>query len=140
MFESIEQYFTLKHSKLHIPLAYIIREQVTLPPATDNPTGNYAMPVAEMIARTPHERNGKLDPVFIVNSGMVLDNITDMFCDTLSWTYMKDFVLPRDGHCAYQALFKQPLPRSELCEQPVCCLREGSCHDQSQWGGTSLEF
>jgi hypothetical protein len=51
MFESIKQYFTLKHSKLRICLvAYVIREQVTPPPATDDPAGNYAMLVAEMIA------------------------------------------------------------------------------------------
>jgi hypothetical protein len=32
-FKSIEQYFCLKCSELHIPLAYVIHEQVTLPPA-----------------------------------------------------------------------------------------------------------
>jgi hypothetical protein len=57
-FKLIEQYFTLKHGKLHIPIAYVIREQVTLPPTADNPTGNYAMPVAEMIVCAPHERKG----------------------------------------------------------------------------------
>jgi hypothetical protein len=80
----------------------------------------YAMPVAEMTACSPHERNGKPDPVFIVNSGMVLDDLADMFCDTLSWMYMKDFVQPRDGCSAYQALFNHYLgPNS-------------SCHDQLQ--------
>jgi hypothetical protein len=82
MFKSIEQYFTLKHGELHIPLAYVICEQVTLPPAADDPAGNYMMPVAEMIAHTPHERNGKPELVFIVNSGMVLDDLADMFHDT----------------------------------------------------------
>jgi hypothetical protein len=76
----------------HPSAAYIIHEQVTPPPATDDPAGNYAMPVVEMIAHAPHERNGEPDPVFIVNSGMVLDDLTNMFCDTLSWTYIKDFV------------------------------------------------
>jgi hypothetical protein len=127
-FESIEQYFTLKHGKLHIPLAYFIHEQVTPPPSTDDPAGNYTTLVAEMIARAPHERNGKLDPVFIVNSGMVLDDLADMFHDTLSWTYMKDFVQSRDGG-AYRAIFNHYLGPNKQCEQPVRCLREGSCHD-----------
>jgi hypothetical protein len=96
MFESISQYFTLKPGKLHIPLAYVICEQVTLPPAADDPAGNYVMLVVETIACTPHERNGKPDPVFIVNSGMVLDDLINMFHDTLSWMYMKNFVQPRE--------------------------------------------
>jgi hypothetical protein len=52
MFKSIEQYFTLKCGELHIPLAYVIHEQVSPPHAADDPTGNYAMLVAEMIACT----------------------------------------------------------------------------------------
>jgi hypothetical protein len=105
MFKSIKQYFTLKCGELHIPLAYVIHEQVTPPPAANDPAGNYVMPVLEMIACAPHERNGKPDPVFIVSSGMVLDNLANMFHDTLSWTYMKDFVQPRDGRGTYRALF-----------------------------------
>jgi hypothetical protein len=117
-FKSIEQYFTLKDSKLHMPLAYVIHEQVTPPPAADDPTGNYATPVvAEMIARSPHERNGKLDPVFIVDNGMVLDNLANMFHDTLSWMYMKDFVQPRDGCGAYRALFNHYLGPNNVNNQ-----------------------
>jgi hypothetical protein len=117
MLKSNEQYFILKHSELHILLAYVIHEQVTWPLAIDNPTGNYAMPVAELIACTPHERNGKPDPVFIVNSGVVLDDLTTVFHDTLSWTYMKNFVQPRDGHGAYQALFNQYLGPNNVNNQ-----------------------
>jgi hypothetical protein len=40
---------------------------------------------------------------------MVLDNLADMFCDTLSWMYIKDFVQPRDGRSAYWALVNQYL-------------------------------
>jgi hypothetical protein len=64
-FEALKQYFTLKHGEYHIPLAYVIWEQVDPPTATNNPADNYAMPVEEMIARAPHERNGQLDPTFI---------------------------------------------------------------------------
>jgi hypothetical protein len=39
-FESIEQYFTLKRGKLHIPLSYVLGEQVTPPPSADDPAGN----------------------------------------------------------------------------------------------------
>jgi hypothetical protein len=116
-FKLIKQYFTLKCGKLHIPLAYVIHEQVTLPHATDDPAGNYAMPVVEMVAPTPHERNGKPDPVFIVNSRMVLDELVNMFHDTLSWTYMKDFIQPRDGRGAYRALFTHYLGPNNVNNQ-----------------------
>jgi hypothetical protein len=78
-FEALKQYFTLKRGEYHIPLAYVIREQVDPPTAADNPVDNYAMPVEEMIACALHERNGQPNPVFIINSGKVLDNLADMF-------------------------------------------------------------
>jgi hypothetical protein len=42
---------------------------------------------------------------------MVLDDLADIFCDTLSWTYIKDFVEPRDGRGAYRALFNHYIGR-----------------------------
>jgi hypothetical protein len=116
-FEALEQYFTLKCGEYHIPLAYVIREQVNLPAATDDPADNYAMPVEEMIARAPHERNGQPDPIFIINSGKVLDDLADMFQEAMSWTYMKDFVQPRDGRGAYRALFNHYLGPNNVNNQ-----------------------
>jgi hypothetical protein len=116
-FEALEQYFTLKCGEYHIPLAYVIWEQVDLPAAADDPADNYAMPVEEMIARATHERNGQPDPIFIINSGKVLDNLADMFQETMSWTYMKDFVQPRDGRGAYRALFNHYLGPNNVNNQ-----------------------
>jgi hypothetical protein len=70
-----------------------------------------------MVACTPHERNGKLDPVFIVNSGMVLDDLAKMYCDTFSWTYMNDFVQSRDGRGAYRARFNHYLGPNNVNNQ-----------------------
>jgi hypothetical protein len=78
-FEALEQYFTLKHGEYHIPVVYVIWEQVNPPAAADDPAGNYATPVEEMIPCAPHERDGQPDPVFIINSGKVLNNLADMF-------------------------------------------------------------
>lgn len=108
-FESIEQYFVNKRGELSLPLAYVIREQGDPANAADDPANTYATPVQEMIARAPHVTNGNPDPIFILNSGMVLDDLADMFRDTLSWTYMKDFVRTRDGRGAYRALYQHYL-------------------------------
>jgi len=116
-FEALEQYFTSKRGEYHIPLAYVIRDEVDPPAPADDPEGNYATPVEEMIARAPHERNGQLDPVFIINSGKVLDDLADMFRETMSWTYMKDFVQPRDGRGAYLALFNHYLGPNNVNNQ-----------------------
>jgi hypothetical protein len=35
--------------------------------------------------------------------------LADMFWETMSWMYMKDFVQLRDGHGAYCALFNHHL-------------------------------
>jgi hypothetical protein len=73
--------------------------------------------VEEMIARAPHERNGQLNPVFIINSGKVLDNLAGMFQETMAWTYMKDFVQPRDGQGAYCTLFNHHLSLNNVNNQ-----------------------
>ncbi len=116
-FEALEQYFTLKHGEYHIPLANVIWEQVDLPTAADDPADNYAMPVEEMIAHALHERNGQPDPIFIINSGKVLDNLADMFRETMSSTYMKDFVQPRDGCGAHRTLFNHYLSLNNVNNQ-----------------------
>jgi hypothetical protein len=96
---------------------YVIWEQVDPPTAADDPADNYAMPVKEKITRAPHERNGQPDPIFITNSGKVLNNLADMFRETMSWTYMKDFVQPRDGSGVYRTLFNHYLSPNNVNNQ-----------------------
>ena len=83
-----------------IPLFYVVRQNQVVTPEAGDPETNYRSASAEMIGRAPHGENGN-NPMFQANNGKVMDIISKIFRDTISWTYVKGFVKDRDGRGAY---------------------------------------
>jgi hypothetical protein len=97
--EAIHEFFGYVLGETGVPLAYLVRENVEIPPGTD-PSEGYITVAEEMITRTPHGNQAYANDSMEVWSYMA--NITRAHdC----WTYVKPAQRTKDGRHAFLLLW-----------------------------------
>lgn len=104
--EAIEEYLRGCLGVTGIPLAYIVREQVTVP-AGDDPQTNYTSKQDELIARAPHKIDKAQDaftPTYMTDRARVWELISELCRDQDCWSYVRPAQRTRDGRLAFTGL------------------------------------
>jgi hypothetical protein len=97
--EAICEFFGSVLGETGVPLAYVVRENVEIPPGTD-PSEWYITVAGEMIARAPHGNQAYANDSMEVCSYMA--NITRAHdC----WTYVKPAQCTKDGRRTFLLLW-----------------------------------
>jgi hypothetical protein len=103
--DAIQDHFSTCLGETKAPLAYVIRDEATVPVEADDPQGNYATLEEEMIRRMPHtDAAGDGLPTYQHDRTKVWQALSDMTRDEKCWTYVKPFQRARDGRSAFLAL------------------------------------
>jgi hypothetical protein len=97
--EAIHEFFGSVLGETGVPLAYVVRKNVEIPPSTDSSEG-YIKVSEEMIACTPHENQAYANESMEVWSYMVNITRSHDFC-----TYVKPAQRTKDGRCAFLLLW-----------------------------------
>jgi hypothetical protein len=97
--EAIREFFGSVLGETGVPLAYVVRENVEMPPGTD-PSEGYITVAEEMIARAPHGNHTYANDSMEVWSYMA--NITQA---RDCWTYVKPAQCTKDGRCDFLLLW-----------------------------------
>ena len=105
--DSIKDYLGIRLGRTKIPLAYIVRKEVVVPPAADDPQDDYITHQDEMIARASHDV--ATNEAYPYDNRMVWDLIAGWVRDTECWIHVKPFQRRRDGRGAYLAIYNHYL-------------------------------
>lgn len=101
--KAIEDYLTTYLGETGIPLAYVVRRMVALPP---DPDDDYDSIELEMIRRAPHGNN---NDVYVADNNKVYELIASMTRDLDCWTWVRPAQRSRDGRRAFYGLYNHYL-------------------------------
>jgi hypothetical protein len=104
--EALEDYLDGCLGTTKLPLAYIVRHEVTVPSSSADPATVYATLAAGPIARGPHETGVVLQVYTSANlkdHKMLWQKIADLTQDHECWTYGSPTQRTRDGRAAFLA-------------------------------------
>ena len=106
-FEAIHEFLRTQLGTTGIPLAYVIRKDVSTKDEGNDPTfpSGYFTHQDEMIARAPIEANGQYTPTFVHDNQRVWDILAPLVRDELCWEYAKQGQRARDGRKAFMAMY-----------------------------------
>jgi hypothetical protein len=103
--DAIQDHFSTVLGETKAPLAYVIRDEATVPDQVNDPTTNYATPEEEMIRRMPHTDAAGIElPTYQHDRTKVWQALSEMTRDEKCWTYVKPFQRTCDGRGAFLAL------------------------------------
>jgi hypothetical protein len=91
-FESIDDYLAQINGEQNLPLAYIIRCNTAVPHNEDDPSTNYPMAIAKMIAQAPHGTAATPNAIYTANNAKLADELSEIVHDTVAWAYVKNHV------------------------------------------------
>lgn len=108
--EGILEYLRACPGTTKIPLAYVVRDTITVSPHADDPAANYHTVQDEMIARAPHLGPGNNPlPTYQADNRLVWEKIAAFTRDEPCWSYVKPAQRTRNGRMAYQSLYQHYL-------------------------------
>ena len=104
-FDGIDEFFRKCYGITSIPLAYIIRKDITL---KDGEETDWDDTLEQMIERAPHtitEANRTIikHSTFATDNKMVFDKHAELTREHECWTYLKPHARARNGRAAYMA-------------------------------------
>jgi hypothetical protein len=103
--ESIEEFLRGRLGVTKIPLAYVIRDDVTTPDAADDPPTNYISRNDELIHRAPiQDANGDLTATYLTDRATVWELISEICRDHDCFSYIRPAQRSRDGRMAFHGL------------------------------------
>jgi hypothetical protein len=103
--DALQDHFSTMLGATKAPLAYVIRDEATVPAEADDPSTNYATPEEEMIRRMPHMDAAGIElPTYQHDKTKVWQSLSEMTREEKCWTYVKPFQRARDGRGAFLAL------------------------------------
>jgi hypothetical protein len=87
--DALQDHFSTILGETKAPLAYVIRDEATVPDEVDDPPNNYATPEEEMIRQMPHkDAAGNELPTYQHDRTKVWQALSEMTRDEKCWTYV----------------------------------------------------
>ena len=122
--EAIEEWLRGHLGVTKIPLAYVIRDEVEVPPEVDDPATNYNSKQDQLIARAPIRVAGVDDPTYLSDNGRVWELLSDLTRDKDCWSYVRPAQRNRDGRAAFFSLKNHYLGASNVDNMSTQALRK----------------
>ena len=107
--EAIKEYLAQCPGLTKIPLAYVIRDDESVPDAAEHPSANYTSHQHEMIRRAPHNTDR-----FQEDRKLVFVILREICENDAAFVYRKPAIEPRNGRLAYQLLYNHYLGQSAV--------------------------
>ena len=103
--EAIEEYLFGCLGSTKIPLKYVIREEMSVPPAATDPSVAYPSLQDELVRRAPiKDGSGFATPTYLSDRQKVWELLSELLRDKECWSYVRTAQKDRDGRKAFLSL------------------------------------